>query len=296
MFIQKESLRVGLILFLFVSCLLLTGFSDAFENTDKNDELTMKAIVRSDNDFATYNDKDSLRENIPEIVANKIRYLLKECRTDFYRYDKSSECDYIVFRVKYTKYISVYVSKIYYQHSVRYYLVAYDSKTSRITNKPPHINGDAMENDEEGFLPEARLLEKPLISFSPFDSNNCKGTVIIKQRMHNGTGYNAVIDEYYSIDAYMDLNAFLYIESKAVVYGNGRCIVNRSLKDDVIVSTIKCEDDEQPKLMGKVRLEISENNVRIISIEVSDKMFENSPYLVTASGVKKETFLNKGLW
>ena len=295
MFIQKQSFRMIRIQLLFISCIFLTGSSDAFENTEKNDDLTIRAIVRSDNDFATYNDKDSERENIPEIVSKKIRYLLEECRTDYYRYDKSSECKYIVFKVKYTDSISIYICKIYYQHSVRYYLLAYDSKTSRITDKSPHINGDHMENDEEGFRPEYRLLEKPLISFGLFDSNSSKGTVVIKQRIHNGT-FNAVIDEYYSIDTYMNLNAFLYIESKVIVYGDGWCIINRRLKGDVIVSTEKCEDDEQPKLIGSVRLEISRNNVRVISTEVNDKRFENSPLLVTASGVKEETFLNKGLW
>jgi len=282
-------------IFLSVSCLLLTGFSGAVENTDKNDDLIMKAIVRSDNDFVTYNDKYSARENIPEIVSKKIQSVLEECRTDDIRYDKSKECKYIVFKVKYTDTISIYISKIYLEPSLRYYFIVYDSKASRITDKPPWINGEYMENKEKGFHPKVRLLEKPLISFSSFVLNNSKGTMVVKVRIHNGT-FNSVIDYHYSIDAYMNLNNFLFIESKAIILGpdGNDCLIKRTFKDNIIVSTLKCENEE-PKLMGSVRLEISANNVRIVSKEVNDKIYENSPLLVTITYIEEETFLNKGM-
>ena len=47
--------------------------------------------------------------------------------------------------------------------------------------------------------------------------------------------------------------------------------------------------------MGSVRLEISANNVRIVSKEVNDKIYENSPLLVTITYIEEETFLNKGM-
>jgi hypothetical protein len=292
MLIQKQSLPISYISFLFISFLLLTGFSGVVKNENKSDDLTIKAIVRADNDFVTYNDEYSERESIPEIVSKKIRSILDECKTDYIRYDNSKECEYSIFRIKYTNIVSIYIAKVNLEPTIRYYLIAYDSKTSRITNKPPWIYGSYMENDEEGFVPESRLLEKPLIYFSRFDSKNSKGTVVIKKRAHNGTSYNAVIDNYYSIDAYMNLKNFLCIETKSFADVFGDCLINRTLKDNIIVSTMKCENDEQPKLLGSVRLEMSENNVQIVSTEVKDKRIENDKrFLVTASGVEEETFL-----
>ena len=290
--IKKHSLQVIYILLIFVSYFLLTGFSSKVENKGKNDALTMKAIVRADNDFVTYSDEYSARENIPRIVSKKILSLLEECKGDDIRYDKSTECKHIVFKVKYTDSISIYIPKIYLDPTLRYYFIAYDSKTSRITAKPPYINGDNMENGEEGFRPEARLLKNPLIYFSPFDLKNSKGTMVVKERAHNGTAYNAVIENYYSIDTYMNLSNFLCIESKAIVFVDGLCRIYRTLKDDMIVSTMACENDESPKLLGSVKLKISANSVQIVSTEVNDKRIENDKrFLVTASGIEEEAFL-----
>ena len=45
-----------------------------------------------------------------------------------------------------------------------------------------------------------------MITFSKTVSNSNIGTMIVKERVHNGTVYNAVIKHYYVIDEYMNLN------------------------------------------------------------------------------------------
>ncbi|PLK42096.1 hypothetical protein [Emticicia sp. TH156] len=236
-----------------------------------------KAIIRSQNDFVTYSDTVSLKEEIPPVVRSKMKSLIKG--SDY------SENN-LVFKVTYSSSVFIYIFKTYSFSIVRFYLIAYDAKNDRVSTISPSINGKWMENNEQGF--STRLLYEPLIEFQDFDNDN-RNEIIIKERVHNGTFYNAVINNYFKLDKYLEFKKVFALESyyKTPI---DDCIIRRTLKGRKVISELKCDShDFSP--VGEADLEFS-RNVRIKSKNSIDEKYKG--LLITGSGLNETVFINKG--
>ena len=243
----------------------------------------LKAIHRSDNSFVTYNDSLSIKVPIPLIVKNKIGGLLKN-------YESSSPPDYenlppVAFKINYSKNIDIYIVKLYSFTAISYYLIAFNNVSNSITKTLPSINGKWMENKEAGFMKGDHLLTDPLFYFQDINHDG-KKEIIIKERVHNGTAYNAVVNHIYSLDKQMNFNKIICIESRWIDPMNGPGI-NRSLHNNIITSELI--NNNKVTAIGKVKLTGAQ---KVISEKCYQPEYEN--LLITGSGVNDEVFLRNG--
>ena len=237
----------------------------------------LRAICRKDNGFVTNNDKAGELENVPEKAAIIINQIVDSIKKN------SSNLGYSilggVYKIKMTPLISIYIAKIYEGDGPFYYIVAYDAGTGMATNNPPSLYGNYMENNEGDFQPEARLLTSPLISFEDINSDG-KDEIKIKERVHDGTTYNAEIDHYYDIGDRMNLFQILSVESISINASDRNCKTYRILSKSTLFDTIKCENDK-PQSIGRVFLQINTHS-KIISKQVEDNLYGS--YLISNLG------------
>lgn len=246
----------------------------------------IRAICRTDNSFVTYNDSLSPKENIPSIVISKIKDLYK--KTYIINPWRNENNNPVIFKVSYSRDIDIYIVKIYFFNGILYRLIAFNNVTKITTTISPIINGKWMENQERGFSKNIHFLENPLIYFQDINHEG-KKDIIVKERAHNGDVYNAEVDHVYSLDQKMNFNVLLCIESKYLYFLND-CVINRSLKDDTIVSELVCHNNK-PIIIGKVKIKPG-IRVKIVDRKVYQPEFQN--FLITGSGIKDETFLKRG--
>ncbi|TKG88129.1 hypothetical protein EYV94_27580 [Puteibacter caeruleilacunae] len=249
------------------------------------DGIMFKAVIRDDNDFVTYNDTLSNNADLSKEILDEIQSFQK--RGEKILVQENLDIT-LIFKIRYTSRISVYVVKSESQNEIVYRLIAFDNKTKLYSKTTPIINGKWMENNEAGFNPKYKLLRKPLISFSDIDGDD-RNEILMKERVHNGSIYNAVICHYYSIDNFMNLKELICIESRYVCPFEN-CIVNRSFKNDTIISEIR-DGKEKLRIIGKVKITFSD------SVEMGRKFSYDEKYedlLVTGSGISEELFLKEG--
>jgi len=118
-----------------------------------NSQSTLKAILRRDNSFVSYNDSLSKKQIIPTIVANKIAAIYKKHSKDPYA-DKN--LNPIIFKVCYNDSVDIYVAKVYSVGSAVYKFLAFNHYSRQVGKYPISIYGGFMENSEGGFNQEYR--------------------------------------------------------------------------------------------------------------------------------------------
>ncbi|MEZ4884905.1 MAG: hypothetical protein R3E32_09285 [Chitinophagales bacterium] len=254
--------------------------------TNKNNDL-YNVVIRSDSTFVTYNDTLSKREEVHMRVFQKINDIIE---LNFYetKYEKDKIDG--IFMVKYSDEINIYVVKLK-SFAILYYTVfAENIKTGKLSSNPFYINGKWMENNEAGFRFESRLLEEPLLYFKDINEDS-KKEIVIKERVHNGTVYNGVIENYYSVDNDMNMNLSAAIETKYIDLHYDDCLIIRDLEKGVIKVRLKCKDSEIIDI-GEVYLSYEESKVQIDSSKLFIEEYEE--LLITGSGIEDSVFLNEG--
>lgn len=232
-------------------------------------------VQRSDNDFVTYADTVSARNK----CCNKLNDHIKRIYSDTVSLLQ-------VFKVN-SKHINIFVVKIKENiSSIKFDFLAYDTKTDIISTKPVSINGKWMNNNEAGFEDEHKLLTKPLIDFIDIDNDGIN-EIVIKERVHNGNIYNAVISHYFGLDKKMNWIKKVSIESSYIHFMYNTKII-RTLKGNYIVSEI--ESGQNTFLVGKTEIDIF--NLTIKNKQLYLPKYKG--YLLTGSGVKEDLFIREG--
>jgi hypothetical protein len=152
-----------------ITILVLISLFGLFGNKQANAQTSKarypdSAIVRGDNTFVSFNDTQSKKEPIPKLVVRKIRKIITESINSV-GIEDDQPGNNIVFKINYKNGIAIYVVKIYVFAAISYKLIAYDPKNRTITKIPPTIIGTFMENNEEGFVKDARLIDGRLLYF-----------------------------------------------------------------------------------------------------------------------------------
>jgi hypothetical protein len=240
---------------------------------------TIEAIVRPDNSFVNYDDSSSKTVSVPKLVNDKIKTVYKKYKDDLF----SAGYKPLVFKVRYSANIDIYVLKVHAAPGVIYYkFLAFDHSLQKITVHPVSIYGTWMENNEEGFKTSYRLLSGPLIYFTDKQ-------IVIKERMHNGTAHNAEDDHYYVLNDNLQFKQVLCIESKTID-AMSDCLIRRTLQHDTLICTTTC-NGAKSAIIGKVVLNFKPH------VHIKNKQAMNDKYsdvLVSESGVNDEKFLQQG--
>lgn len=254
------------------------------EVVDKSKKEDRIVIIRHDNDFSTLQDSTVHKtESMPVNVSKKLDSLLDY--NNEYLFQRA-------FKIQYANGIFIYVLRLKGPYdSIRYYLVGWNEQSDLATASCPEINGKWMENGEAGFNPKSRLVKGKMIDF--FDLNqDGQNEITVKERVHNGNMYNAVIVKYFAVDiATMAITPVMTLESVQQDFLSD-CLITRVLKNETIYTYRHCSVMDEEKL-GEVYLACNNLN----NIVIKEKNIMNEEYeglLVTGSGIEVASFLKNG--
>jgi hypothetical protein len=245
-----------------------------FFTNSSNDGKALVAVKRADNSFVTYSDTISAKEKVPVVVSNKVISIAKTVKNIA-----------IIFKVDYDTVISLYIAKTIGLNKISYHIIAYNKNTNKVADHPQTINGKWMENNEDGFAKSAKMLKEPLIYFAAIDAGS-KKNIIVKERVHNGNVYNAVIEHVYSINSKPELKPVVCVETKCI-NPVGNEVITRYIQNGVIFTAIPGKG--KAILLGKITLDKS--------FKISSRSVYKKPYadmLITGSGVAESVFLKEG--
>jgi hypothetical protein len=258
--------------------------------TKPNTNFGLTAIERIDNDFVTTNDISGKKAPIPLNVDLRIEKLLEICRnSNSYLESHGSKVTIpVIFKITYNADVDIYIVKFASFDNIAYKLIAYNIHTKLASDKAPSILGNFMEDGESTFDKQARLLSKPLIHFEDINHDG-KKYIVIKEREHNGTVYNAVVEHYYSLDEHMNFDQKLCIETSYADPFNTSRLISRQLRGNDLISYLT--KDGKTSVIGDVKLNL--NSPRKV---VSKKCYksEYADLLITGRGINEETFLKRG--
>ncbi|RYJ43167.1 hypothetical protein [Flavobacterium beibuense] len=253
---MKQILVVGLF--------LLNGLSYS-QNLDKT-------IIRDDNDYVLYNDTNSPTESTPNEVVTEFEKVLKSIK-----YLKTT----VLFKIKNNNDIDTYALVVNDGLNKEIFILPYNHLEKRVANNYIKINGKWGFNSENGF--DFKLLDYPNIKTELIDNNLY---IYLKERVHNGNSYNAVVTKVFEITKDLDLNLkFCYEE--VCLTGDGIKII-RVLKED----NLFCYKNEDNKLRYIGSLVIDRENGKIESRQCDDN--DLCEILFTCSGENEHSFIKSG--
>lgn len=236
-------------------------------------------ICRNDNTYVSYMDSTSPRINIQEIIQKELR--------NFFYTDMDTLCfnDNLIFKIKYSENVDIYIVKCYFVDNILYYFFPYNKSVNYLDTNPYIIHGKWMENNEMGFWDQNKLISGSLVSFK----RNCDKIMILKERIHNGTSYNAVVDHYMIVKKnkikllYNIESVSLYTDPLMSI--NQCCYVQRNEKDNLVTSILVCSDSNV--VIGKFNID----HYKLKNIEVKNKQYKI--YIITSSGIPNKKFFKQ---
>lgn len=95
------------------------------------------------------------------------------------------------------------------------YLLGCEETKKICTSHPTFIFEGKVEEVEEGYDTEFRLIDYPVIDFIDID-NDGKKEILFKLRVHNGTAYHASIYNYFGFEDNLDIKSKLMFEDKTI--------------------------------------------------------------------------------
>src|SRR5579862_5838627 len=177
-----------------------------------------------------------------------------------------------------------------------YYLIMYDHKSGRTTANPPSVYGKWMEGGDWG-----AELTKPLVFFDTSEGGETP-KLIFEERVHNGTGYNAIIYHYYDIASDYSFRQVLALETRLsdVRTEDEGGIIQRMLKrisrDSLMIETTLNRYGHEDEYLGDVLVVRTKDG---LPFHVARRNIKNQIYrdiLITGSpqGTNEDEFLAKG--
>jgi hypothetical protein len=248
--------------------LILLVFAGNFANAQN----LKYSIIRDDNDYETFYDSHSRMEESPLSV---IRVFQKQIK--LLSYVKNS----FVYKIKSTGDIDTYVLIINSQLIKQALILCYDSKTKKVTSKPIKINLFWSFNNESGF--EFKMLNYPKIKI---EDSEGKILIHLKERVHNGNSYDAIIHKIYEVKKNFNTELQLCYEELSRTFDNQ--FIYRFLEKGKIISYVKIGFDNK---------KIGEININLETFKIINKQCIETDYcdfLLTCSNQNEEDFLKKG--
>lgn len=172
-------------------------------------------------------------------------------------------------------------------------IYVFASKNNKFSKKP-FIYKNYM--DESHFEQSNRWLDKPLIDYRDLNQDNVE-ELMLKERLHNGNVYDAVMTNYLNIDEHLNILPLVHIESIARIndFEDGY-IVRQSeflpMGNIKVVSVIKTyKKGNIIDSIGEIEIE-TKPLLRIKKVRIKNKKFKK--LLFTASGLKNDSVLRDG--
>jgi hypothetical protein len=104
----------------------------------------------------------------------------------------------------------LFIAEIYVGLGIGYfYLIVHDPRTGTATINPPRIAATSSQDFGAG----DPLIKKPLVSFTDLFGNH-HPQIVLEERVHNGTMYNAVIYHYFDVGPDLALTRVLARETR----------------------------------------------------------------------------------
>lgn len=234
-----------------------------------------KSIVRNDNDYVTYNDNESLKEFNPKKVKEMFKLIIKEIK------ENSKKVKFYSYKINVNENIDIYALIVDCNFKNDCYLIAYDKFRQIITINPVKLNIKWANNSESGF--KDKLLYFPLLDVQELDN---KHTISVKERVHNGNTYNAVINNIYILKDDLSFDLKFCYEETALTFDGHK--LKRVLNNNIIY--VYKQDATVLEYLGKIQIDIEAQ--KIIKKEcVKDEFCE---ILFTCSGEDEENILKNG--
>lgn len=231
------------------------------------------SITRDDNDFVTYKDVHSIKELNPPQVIEKFKEILASL--------KGKTCNFYSYKIKVNNEILLFSLLINYDQQTDCHIIAFNNLTKTITPIPVKLNMKWSFNNEHGF--NQKLLDYPLIKIT---KENDKYILTLKQRVHNGNAYNAVIKKLYELSDDCVLSLRYCYESVSLTFDDQKIV--RLLNNDTIF--VYKHNDNTIEYLGK--LVIDPRSKEITSREFINQEYD--PILFTMSGENEEEILRNG--
>jgi hypothetical protein len=230
------------------------------------------SIVRDDNDYETFYENHSRREETP---INVIKVFQKQIKS--FSFVKNS----FVYKVKSARDVDAFVLIINSQLTKRAVILCYNNKTKKIASIPINVDLFWSFNDESGF--DFKMLSYPKIKFV-----NSKDKILlhVKERVHNGNSYDAIVHKVYEVKKDFVIELQLCYEEVSRTFDNQN--IYRLLENDRIVSYIK--DGFSQKKIGEIQINLETFNI------INKQCFESEycDFLLTCSNQNEEVFFKKG--
>ena len=231
-------------------------------------------VVRADNVFVSYYDSVSPRKETPATIRNV-------CGKYYANNDLGRNQ---IFKITFGT-IDIYVIRNSGIDFEDYCLYAYDSLYNNLSDTPFIIKGKWSTDEESGF--DKPLLKNKMIEIS---GNN----IILRERVHNGTSYNAVL--LYSLVCNEKLDFFIKycIEECSLccmpeMKLNEYLIIRREITEGLQINCFLENGKKNKGYIGSYNLSVDGD---IIKIHVVDNKF--STWIVTTSGIDPQLFSKLG--
>jgi hypothetical protein len=266
--------------------LIFSGFV-TFACAQSKKEFAFLVVKRDDNNISTFRDSLGIEVDLPFQVKNKFDSILNS-----YEEFLLPKTRFLVFNIEYSAGVEIYILKVNGSLGIKdYHILAFDHGRNLVSKQPQKINGKWMENGESGFREEHRLLDTSPTELKDYNSDGVL-EFVFKQRVHNGTSYNALVEHVFSIEQDMQLRPILFLESKCESIIDD-CLIQRVYdpKSKILKVTVSCEGRQFEEL-GEVYLLYSNSGFSVQSQDLFLEKYEG--LLVTGSGMNSEDFLNKG--
>jgi hypothetical protein len=250
------------ILVIFVSSNL---FGQDYENS----------IVRNDNDFATYQDIESLKEPNPKIVLEKIKSIIKFSKK------QSKKVNFFSYKINLSEKVEIYALIVNGPFTSECNIFAYDIFNKKVTLYPIKYSLKWAKNSESGF--NYKLLDLPMLNVQRQNENY---NISVKERVHNGNTYNAVINKTYKLNSDLSFDLKFCFEENALTFDGHKII--RILYDNLLY--VYKKDLVSIEYLGKILLNSEKSEF------VKKDCFKEDfcDVLFTCSGKKEEIILKKG--
>ncbi len=245
-------------------------------------DLLNKVFIVNEFNFPSYEIDKMSYETTPYLVKDKFLKIKKGVLNQNFG-DSLSE---IIFKKNVNDSVSIYIYETKNTFFNYFHFLAYNSKTENISKRVIKIN--YLDFEESDF--DSSFFSKPYFYIEYTHSDLL---LWIKERHHNGTGYNAVILYCYKINDDMSFYHLFNTEIKVKLYEYSEnkstiesYIIRREIyKNKVIVYLVG--DDIIPLIIGEYLINISKSSIE--NLKVYDFNYKNK--IVTILDIDNKDFI-----
>jgi hypothetical protein len=263
----------------------------------------LTAVITRNNDFTTEERPRGKVVPVPEPVERKIDSLVDKVYARFKR-ECGEECrlskDFFygpIFRITAPSNLEIHVFRRMAPLGAEFFFfIVFDPVTKKITQEPAYIFAKWMSlvsGDVE--------LQLPLLSFDDVDGDGQK-EILIRERVRNGTMYNAIVHHYYHLSADLALHHMLAVETglNDLFTEDQDGTINRTVQKigrgqlRVVVDLEFAGRPSKRRNLGEFVLRNSRAGepFRVVARKVFDPNY--AEILVTASGESESAFIRDG--